>query len=83
MRGSRAFVTLPKLPLLVVPARILELRMVEYVEEFPANLEGHGFPNGKYLLKPQIGVVESRSVKESTIRRAESSAVSSGQNPDS
>jgi hypothetical protein len=59
----------------VVSARILELRMVEYVEEFPANLEGHGFPNGKYLRYPEVGVVEARSVKESTIRRAESAAV--------
>ena len=39
MRGSRALVTLPKLLLLMSPARIAELRMIEDVEEFTSNLE--------------------------------------------
>ena len=64
-----------------VPARIHELRVVENVEEFAANLEKHRFPNGNDLRYSETGVVESRPVKESPVRCAERPTVSTHQNP--
>ena len=72
MRGSRALVTLPKLPLLMSPLGFDELRVVENVEEFTANFERLGFPDGNYLRYPEIGVVETRAVKEAAVRGTES-----------
>jgi hypothetical protein len=63
-----------------VPARIHELRVVENVEEFAANLERHGFPNGNDLRYPEIRVIETRAMKEPPVRGPETSAIRSGQN---
>jgi hypothetical protein len=63
-----------------VPARIHELRVVEYVEEFGTDFERHGFLDGNYLRDTQIGVVEARTMEESTVRRAEASAIATNQN---
>jgi len=72
---------LPKARTADVAIRIHELRVVEYVKEFTTDLEGHGFPDGNDLRDPQIGVVEARAMEESAIRRPETSAISTGQNP--
>lgn len=64
-----------------VPTRIHELRMVENVEEFGANLERHGFSNGNDLRDSEIGIVEARAMEESAIRCPETSAIRTGQNP--
>ena len=58
-----------------VPARIRELRMVEYVEEFTPELQGHCFGNGNNLRYSEIGVVEARAMEESAIRRPKTSAI--------
>ena len=64
-----------------VPAGVDKLRMIEDVEEFPSNLEVHCFIEWNHLRYAQIGIVESRTVKESPVRRSETSAVRAGQNP--
>src|SRR5215472_3615039 len=64
-----------------VPARIRELRVVENVEEFGANLERHGFSNGNDLGYSETGVVEARTMEESAVRGAKTSAIRTGQNP--
>ena len=64
-----------------VSARVCELRMVENVEEFGANLEIHRFLHGNDLGYSEVGVVEARTVEESAIGCAEKSAVSTGQDP--
>ena len=58
-----------------VPARIRELRMVEYVEELTPKLQGHCFRNGDNLRYSEISVVEARAVEEPAIRRPETSAI--------
>jgi hypothetical protein len=57
------------------------LRMIEDVEEFTSNLEMHCFIDRNYLRYSQVGVVESRAVKESPVRCPETSAISTSQNP--
>ena len=64
-----------------VPARIHELRVVENVEEFAANLEKHRFRNGNDLRYSETGVVEARTMEESAIRCPEAPAIGTGQNP--
>jgi hypothetical protein len=59
-----------------VAARIIELRMVEYVEEFAPNLERLGFRDPDGLLHPKIGVVHAWAVKEPPIGRAKRSTLS-------
>ncbi len=63
-----------------VPAGIVKLRMVEDVEEFTSNLEMHCFIDWNHLGYSQIGIVESRAVEESPVRRPERSAVCTQQN---
>jgi len=63
-----------------VPARVVKLCMIEDVEEFTSNLEVHCFIDGNHLRYAQIGIVESRTVEESPVRRPETSAVSTQQN---
>lgn len=61
-----------------IPARILELRVVENVEEFSPNLEGHRFSDGGPLHKPEIGIVESRAMEEPAVgrpKRSESAVI--------
>jgi hypothetical protein len=57
------------------------LRMIEDVEEFTSNLEMHCFIKWNHLRYAQIGIVESRTVEESSVRRSETSTVRAGQNP--
>lgn len=64
-----------------VPARIRELRVVEYVEEFTANLERHSFSEGEDLRHTEVGVVEARAMEETAVRGAETPAISARQNP--
>ena len=64
-----------------IPTRIQELCVVENVEELRSNLEVHGLGDGNHLAYAQIGVVESRPVKESPVRCAERPTVSTHQNP--
>jgi hypothetical protein len=64
-----------------VPAGIVKLRVIEDVEEFTPNLEMHCFIEWNHLRYAQIGIVESRAVKESPVRCPERSAVRAGQNP--
>ena len=64
-----------------VAARIRELRVVENIEEFGANLERHGFLNRNDLRYSETRVVEARTMEESTIRCPETSAIRTGQNP--
>jgi len=64
-----------------VTARIRELRMVEYVEEFTPELQGHCFGNGNNLRYSEIGVVEARAMEESAIRGSETSAIRTDQSP--
>ena len=64
-----------------VPTRVVKLRVVEDVEEFTSNLEMHCFIEGNHLRYAQIGIVESRAVEESPVRRPERSAVRASQNP--
>ena len=59
-----------------VPAGVAKLRMIEDIEEFTSNLEVHCFIDGNHLRYAQIGVVDSRAMEESTVRRPERSAVS-------
>jgi hypothetical protein len=72
---------LPKIRTADVAIRIYELRVVEYVEKFSADLERHGFPDRDDLRYSQIGVVETRAMEESAVRRAEASAIRTSQNP--
>lgn len=64
-----------------VPARIHELRMVEYVEEFAANLDRHGLPDGKDFRNSEVRIVEPRAMEEPAVRCTESSAVGAGSGP--
>ena len=50
MRMARALVTFPKLLTANVTARVIELRVVEYVEEFTSNLERLRFGDWDDLL---------------------------------
>lgn len=72
---------LPEAAAADVPARIQELRVVENVEEFRANLERHGFPNRNDLRYPEIGVVDAGAVEESAVRVSKASAISTNQRP--
>lgn len=63
-----------------IPTRVRELRVVEYVKEFTANLEGHGFPNGNDLRYSEIRVIETRAMEEPPVRGPETSAIRTGQN---
>ena len=72
---------LPKARTADIATRIHELRVVEYVEEFTTDLEGHRLPDGNDLRDPQIGVVETRAMEESAVGRAEASAIRTSQNP--
>lgn len=63
-----------------IPTWIYELRVVEDVEEFAPNLESLCLRHGYSLLQPEIGVVESRPMKESPISSAEC-ATFTGQHP--
>jgi len=62
-----------------VSARVRELQVVEYVEEFTANLERHRFPNGKDLRYSEIGVVEAWAMEKPAVGGAELAAFT-GQN---
>src|SRR5580704_3790024 len=64
-----------------VSGRVVKLCVVEDVEEFTSNLEVHRFIEWNHLRHAQIGVVESRAVKESSVRCPESSAVSAWGGP--
>lgn len=66
-----------------VPARVHELGVVEYVEEFTPNLERHGFRDRNDLCYSEIRVVEARAVEEPAIRGTETSAIRTSQNPGS
>jgi hypothetical protein len=55
-----------------VAAWILELRVIENVEEFDPNLEGHVFGYGGSLHEPKISIVEARAVEEPAVRGPES-----------
>src|SRR6266581_2141046 len=61
-----------------VPARIVELDVVEDVEEFSPNLEGHLLCDRGPLRKPEIGIVETRAVEEPAVGSPESAAVRAG-----
>ena len=63
-----------------VAARIRELRVVENIEEFGANLERHGFLNRNDLRYSETRVVEARTMEESAIRCPKTSAIRTGQN---
>src|SRR5215469_10095068 len=63
-----------------VPVRIHELRMVKYVEEFTANLQGFCFSYRDSLCYSEIGVVDSRAMKEPAVRRSETSTIRTNQN---
>src|SRR5258706_3947802 len=65
----------PEVPAADVPARIVELRVVEDVEEFSSNLEGHRFSDDGPLREPEIGIVETWAVEEPAVGGPESSAV--------
>ena len=58
-----------------VAARIQELRVVEYVEEFTPDLERLGFRDRYRLLQPQIGVVDTRPMEEPPVGRPKASAL--------
>src|SRR6476661_2426472 len=47
-----------------VAARVVELRVVEDVEEFSANLESHGFGDSGSLRHPEIGIDDSGAMEE-------------------
>jgi hypothetical protein len=64
-----------------VPARVSELRMVEYVEELSSKLQGHCFRNGHNLRYSEISVVEAGAVEEAAIRGPETSAIRPDQSP--
>jgi len=49
-----------------------ELRVVEDVEEFTPNLDGHRFVDDGPLRKPEIGIVETRTVEEPAVGRPKS-----------
>ena len=72
---------LPKARTADIAVRINELRVVEYVEEFAADLERLGFRDRNDLRYSQIGVVETGAVEESAVRGAKTSAIRTGQNP--
>lgn len=61
-----------------VAARIHELRVVENIEEFTANLDRHVLPDRNDLRYSEIGVVEARAMEESAIGRPEKSAIRTG-----
>src|SRR5450432_72581 len=63
-----------------VPAGVVKLRVIEDVEEFSSNLEMHCFIEWNHLRYAQIGIVDSRAVEESPVRRSETSAISAYQN---
>src|ERR1700730_4620156 len=56
-----------------VPARIFKLRVVEYVEKFDTEVKSKILPNYGPLQYAEIGVVESRAVKEAPVGRPKSS----------
>src|SRR5579859_5999107 len=58
-----------------VPARVRELRVIEYVEELTPKLQGHCFRNGDSLRYSEVRVVEARAVEEPAICRSETSAI--------
>jgi hypothetical protein len=60
-------------PVANVPAGILELGVVENIEEFTSNLEGHLFSDGGPLQQPEIGIVEAWAVEEPAVGSPESS----------
>lgn len=62
-----------------VAARVYELQVIEYVEEFTANLERHGFSNGEDLRYSEVGVVEAWPMEEPAVGGAEL-ATFTGQN---
>jgi len=61
-----------------VPARIIELGVVEDVEEFASNFEGHPFSDDRPLRKPEICIVETRAVEEPAVGGPERTAVRAG-----
>lgn len=71
---------IPEAAVADIAARVHELQVVEYVEEFAANLERHGFPDGEDLRYSEIGVVEARPMEESAVGGAKL-ATFAGQNP--
>jgi hypothetical protein len=62
-----------KVPAADVSARIIELGVVENIEEFAPNLEGHRFSDGGPLRQPEIGIAETRAMKEPPVGRPEGS----------
>lgn len=64
-----------------VAGRIHELRVVENIEEFTANLDRLGLRDRNDFRYSEIGVVEARTMEESAICCSETPAVRTGQNP--
>lgn len=54
--------------------------MVEYVEEFRADFESFRLRYRDSLRDAQIGVIDSRTMEEPSIRRSEAAAIGTGQN---
>src|SRR5262245_19431348 len=58
----------PEAPVVVdVAAGIVELRVVEYVEEFDAQVESHLLFKNRSLQDAKVGVVESRAMEEAPV----------------
>src|SRR5579859_3187552 len=72
---------LPKARTADVATWIHELRVVENVKEFRANLERHGFLDGNDLRYSEIGVIDAGAVEESTVRITETPTIRPSQNP--
>jgi len=63
-----------------VPRRVFELRVIEYVEKFQAELESVIFMNYGSLQYAEIGVVESRTVEKPPVSCAKCSESGVGAN---
>ena len=62
-----------------IPARIVELSVIENVEEFTPKLESHCFSDGDSLHQTDISIVEARTMEKPAVSRPETSALA-GQN---
>jgi hypothetical protein len=78
--GIASVRNLPKVRTADVTVRIDELRVIEYVEEFTPDLERLGFRDRDDLRYSEIGVIETRAMEESAVRRTEASAIRTSQN---
>ena len=80
MRGSRAFVTFPKLLLLMSPLGLVNCVWLKMLKNSPRISKDMASLNGNDLRYSETGVVEARTVEESAIRCPETSAIRTGQN---